>query len=74
MKTISTGQPSTLGTYLVLCELVFGKDSSQASFIQRKINESPNGANEEVVADESQMLYLLMQGNLDEDILEGLLS
>lgn len=72
--TLSTGHPSTLGSYLVLCELFFGKDSAQASFIRRKIVESPNGEQEEVVADETQVLYLLVNGNLEEDTLEGLLS
>ena len=74
MKRLSTGQPSTLGSYLVLCRAVFGPDSTQADFIRRKIDESPNGEDEEVIADESQMIYLLVQGKLEDDILEKLLS
>lgn len=59
MNKLSTGQNSTLGSYLMLCDLLFGKDSAQYKFVESKINESPNGANEEVIAHESQMLYLL---------------
>jgi len=59
MITLSTGQPSTLGSYLRLCELFFGEDSAQVRFINQKITSNPNGADEEVVADESQMMYLL---------------
>lgn len=57
MRTLSTGDPSTLGTYLRLAE-IFGPKAVE--FIQKKIDESPNGADEEVIADESQMLLLLM--------------
>lgn len=38
---------------------VFGKDSPQAKFLDKKIAESPNGRDEEVIAEESQMLYVL---------------
>ena len=65
MITLSTGQPSTLGSYLKLCQLFFGDESVQAKFITDKIASNPNGADEEVVADESQMMYLLV--NLPED-------
>ena len=56
MHTISTGEPSTLGTYKKMCFL-FGKKAED--FIQKKIDESPNGEDEEVIADERQMLQLL---------------
>jgi len=59
MITLSTGQPSTLGSYLKLCNIFFGEDSVQAKFINQKIASNPNGVDEEVVADESQMMYLL---------------
>ncbi len=59
MMKLSTGQDSTLGTYLKLCNLIFGTDSPQVKFIMNKIAESPNGADEEVIAEESQMMYLL---------------
>ncbi len=65
MNTLSIGMPSTLGSYLTLCNMFFGKDSVQAKFILSKIASNPNGADEEVVAEESQMMYLLV--NLPED-------
>ena len=60
MMKLSTGQDSTLASYLKLCLAVFGKDSAQVRFIMDKIATSPNGAHEEVTAEESQMLYLLV--------------
>lgn len=59
MQKLSTGQDSTLGSYLKLCLAFFGEDSPQVRFIMNKIATSPSGANEEVVAEESQMMYLL---------------
>jgi len=59
MITLSTGMPSTLGSYLKLCNIFFGEDSVQAKFINEKIASNPNGVDEEVVTDESQMMYLL---------------
>jgi len=57
MHTISTGDPSTLGTYKKLAT-IFGEKA--VKFIQDKIDESPDGENEEVIADERQMMFLLM--------------
>ena len=62
MNMLSVGLPSTLGSYLKLCDTFFGKESKQSKFIQAKIDESPNGDKEEVIQDEGQMVYLL--GNL----------
>lgn len=59
MMTLSTGMPSTLGSYLKLCNIFFGEESVQTKFIQEKIASNPNGADEEVIAEESQMMYLL---------------
>lgn len=59
MNTLSTGMPSTLGSYLKLCDAFFGPESIQAKFIQEKIASNPRGADEEVIADEHQMMYLL---------------
>lgn len=59
MQKLSTGQDSTLASYLKLCLMIFGSSSPQVKFIMDKIATSPNGANEEVVAEESQMMYLL---------------
>ena len=56
MKMLSTGQPSTLGEYKKLAA-IFGDKA--VKYIQDKIDESPNGEKEEVLADESQMMVLL---------------
>lgn len=61
MKKLSTGQKSTLGNYLALTEVVFGKDSKAVAFLNKKIAESPYGADEEVIADEGQTIYMLSQ-------------
>lgn len=53
---LSTGDPSTLGTYKKLAR-IFGDKA--VSFIDGKIAESPNGENEIVIADESQMIMVL---------------
>lgn len=55
MKILSTGEPSTLGTYKKVAN-VFGNKA--VKFIQKKIDESPNGEKEEVVASERQMMVL----------------
>ncbi len=63
MKNISTGEPSTLKTYRNIALVIGGFDENNEAvkFIDSKIIESPNGENEEVIADENQMLYLLIQ-------------
>lgn len=63
MITMSTGKDSTLGNYLEMAQAVFGKDSGAVNFLNKKIDTSPNGVNEEVIADESQMIVLLMEMN-----------
>jgi len=61
MKKISTGEPSNLKTYRNIALILSGSEESKAvKFFDEKIAQSPNGKNEEVVADESQMLYLIM--------------
>ena len=59
MQMLSIGLPSTLGSYLKICNTFFGEESAQSKFILNKINESPDGLGEEVIAEESQMMYLL---------------
>jgi len=53
---LSTGEDSTLETYKKWAR-VFGDKA--VAFIQRKIDDSPNGENEIVLADEQQMIILL---------------
>jgi hypothetical protein len=62
MKMLSLGIPSTLGNWLMLCQSLFGKDSKPTKFILQKIADSPNGEEEEVIADEKQLLHVL--GNM----------
>lgn len=47
----------TLGDYRAMAKLLFGEDSEATKFLEKKIAEQ--GANEEVVAHESQMMILL---------------
>ena len=59
MKKLSTGQDSTLGEYRKLTVAILGEDSEAVKFLDEKIAESSVGEKEEVIAAESQMLYLL---------------
>ena len=59
MQKLSTGDDATLGNYRRLACVVFGEESKAVKFIDEKIAESPDGENEEVIADEGQMVYLL---------------
>jgi hypothetical protein len=61
MRTLSTGADSTLGNYRDLSAACFGENSPQVKFLDDKIQESAAGRYEEVIAAESQMLYLLME-------------
>ena len=62
-KKISTGEPSTLGTYRNIAKCFVGMDESRKviKFFDDKIANSPNGENEIVLADETQMLQLINQ-------------
>lgn len=52
--------PSTLGEYRKVCSTIGGETCEAVRFLDEKIAESPNGENEEVVAQDSQMRALLM--------------
>lgn len=58
---LSTGQPSTLGSYRDNCIAMFGADSAPAKFFIQKIESSPNGELEEVIAEESQLMGLIAE-------------
>lgn len=64
MKTLSTGQPSTLGSYLENTLTVMGEGKA-AEFLRAKIAASPRGEQEEVLADETQMLGALVSMQFD---------
>lgn len=59
MIKLSTGQDSTLGAYLDMSELFFGENSRQVRFLKEQIEKDPDGRDGEVIAAESQMLFLL---------------
>jgi len=59
MQKLSTGDDATLGNYRKLATAFFGEESKAVEFLNEKIAEIPNGENEEVIAAESQMVYLL---------------
>ena len=58
---MSTGQPSTLENWHALCVAVFGADSPATAYIAAKMAEQ--GADMAVLADESQLLYALIEMN-----------
>ena len=62
MKTISTGEPSNLETYRnIALALAWQNENSKAvKFIDKKIKESPNKEKEEVIADEREVIHLIL--------------
>lgn len=64
MKKLSTGQDSTLGNWISLSTIVFGEESEAVKFLKKKAEDSPNGFQEEVIADEVQLITLL--ANMEE--------
>lgn len=56
---ISTGEPSTLGTYRKLAAALTGEDSPATKMLDEKIKEQ--GEDMEVIQDESQMMFLILQ-------------
>jgi hypothetical protein len=56
---LSTGDPSTLGTYIALSTITFGQDSPATQFLIKKANEQ--GLDQEVLADEGQMIAMLFE-------------
>jgi hypothetical protein len=58
-QMLSTGMPSTLGNWYNICLFVFGEDSKATAFIKDKLDAQ--GADEEVLSDEQQLMYALTQ-------------
>lgn len=52
-------EPMTLGDWLRFAVFAYGKDSAATRYLERKIEESPHGPDETVLADTVQMLMLL---------------
>lgn len=59
MNKLSTGDDSTLGNWIAMCTMVFGPNSAATKFLIAKANEQ--GIDEEVIADEGQMIEVLAQ-------------
>lgn len=67
MHKLSTGMDSTLENWILMSRYVFGEDSNATKFLKQKAEKSPNGVKEEVLADEAQLiqvLILLHSGNV----------
>ena len=66
MNKISTGEPSTLATYRKIALVLAGgnENNKAVKFIDNKIKDQD--PDEEVIADERQMLYLLANLVFDE--------
>ena len=60
MKNLSTGEPSTLKTYRQIAVAMGGEDTAATKFFDNKIKESTKGEDEVVIAEESQMMYLIV--------------
>ena len=61
MRTISTGEPANLETYRNIALALTGNENSKAvKFIDKKIQESPNKEKEEVIADEREVIHLIL--------------
>lgn len=56
--TISTGEPSTLGTYRKISAVLTGEDSPATKMLDAKISEY--GEDVAVIRDEGQMLMLIV--------------
>lgn len=71
MRNLSTGHPSNLGSYLVLTKKFFGDGSPAVKCIEDKIKKSPHGVDEEVLADEMQMVNMLLAFHKGWSVYEG---
>ena len=62
MRTISTGEPSNLETYrnIALALSLQNENSKAVKFIDKKIQESTNKEKEEVIADEREVIHLIL--------------
>ena len=62
MKTISTGEPSNLETYrnIALALSLQNENSKAVKIFDKKIQESPNKEKEEVIADEREVIHLIL--------------
>lgn len=59
MKKMSTGQDSTLENWIVMSTAFFGEDSKATIFLKEKAEKQ--GMDQEVIADEGQLVAALME-------------
>lgn len=59
MRKLSTGQDSTLKSYIENAKATFGEESPAVAFLKEKAAGAPKGEDEEFIADEAQVLQLL---------------
>ena len=62
MRTISTGESANLEIYrnIALALSLQNENSKAVKFIDKKIQESPNKEKEEVIADEREVIHLIL--------------
>lgn len=61
MRTISTGESANLEIYRNIALVLTGnKNSKVVKLIDKKIQESPNKEKEEVIADEREVIHLIL--------------
>lgn len=54
-----TREFKTLGDYRAVCVVLAGEGSRAVKYFDDKIQQSPKGQDEEIIADESQMMFLI---------------
>lgn len=60
MQKLSIGNlDSTLGNHLKLALALFGEKSGAVAYLREQIASDPKGEDGEVIADESQVVYML---------------
>lgn len=68
MNTLSTGQDSTLGNWIRVVQAFFGRDSPALDFLNAEVSKATHGIEEEVIAEERQLIKLLWEiHNADDD-------
>lgn len=61
MKKLSTGKDSTLGNWIEMSAAVFGEDSEATKFLAIKVEVVNKGLDEEVIANEYQLIMVLFE-------------
>ncbi len=67
MTTLKESYPKdTIGYHYLIARAVFGEGSKPVVWLEKKAQESPNYFDEGVIANEEQVVHLLIQMFLDE--------